>query len=690
MISMDWLLCQQSATPSYTFNSSHHAANNIHRHRNDKQQNNNKKKKKPSAIEGLLQNFADREKRKPGLGARLFVQACVLTGCDYAANDLPGVGLVNAFKLIRDNAYRKDHERFQRVLASFPNKVKANLNVESYEEILSKSEAVFYYHLVKDENGNVSSLNPFPVNASDDSTNAENLSMHHSQHFPAPGRFGDKLTFLGDLKSVQEDPVKTKPFSIVPSNLARKSNSSPVARKVKRPTLLQHNPYYVKESSSAEVRKIINPYLSNANKKETASSANDYVVQNNRFAQYAAKKDGFTNNNVSSENSNAGMSKYYNAKDDVRFVKRKFGDSTNTNVTQQRTHAIRGSYAPKNNHSSYFSLGGQVSMSSTTGPAASAGPVAERVSQLGNDLQNSNDDSNASICSDPQESPRTFFDYGMDDSEDPAVEYDQEQNSSSESQDNNMESDSNERDGGHKDPITSQSQQDGMEPENSESTSLLINETDNLPGVRSNSQESDSSQELLPGSLPEDRNDSSGLIDLTSSFDDEARAGDIQDVTASKYFNLKQSEARRVTLETIDRGVLDDSISAPKTPGKASYSNQATKTQTPKGLSPWQQDEIIESPDFVPQLKRATSTQVAARPGPSKKGRKSKKSGKSTILSAFQRQQELSSSQNSTGAFRYTNAPSIDWSDGKPRKRGRKSAGLTQLQLFVKEKDDGF
>lgn len=49
--------------------------------------------KSKSALEGLLTNFACRESKRPGFGVRLFVQGCVLAGCDYAANSLPGVGL---------------------------------------------------------------------------------------------------------------------------------------------------------------------------------------------------------------------------------------------------------------------------------------------------------------------------------------------------------------------------------------------------------------------------------------------------------------------------------------------------------------------------------------------------------------------------------------------------------------------
>eukprot|EP00980_Cylindrotheca_fusiformis_P011074 scaffold2551_cov113-Cylindrotheca_fusiformis.AAC.13 len=49
--------------------------------------------KSKTALEGLLLNLAFRETKRPGFGVRLFVQGCVFAGCDYAPNNLPGVGL---------------------------------------------------------------------------------------------------------------------------------------------------------------------------------------------------------------------------------------------------------------------------------------------------------------------------------------------------------------------------------------------------------------------------------------------------------------------------------------------------------------------------------------------------------------------------------------------------------------------
>ena len=74
---------------------------------------------------------------------RLFVQACVLSGCDYAANLLTGVGLVTAFKTVRDNSHLLPEDMFMIVLSGLRKKIPADVDIQQYKEILSKSEAVF-------------------------------------------------------------------------------------------------------------------------------------------------------------------------------------------------------------------------------------------------------------------------------------------------------------------------------------------------------------------------------------------------------------------------------------------------------------------------------------------------------------------------------------------------------------------
>lgn len=157
-------------------------------------------KAKP-ALETLLRNLASREAKRPGFGARLFVQGCVLAGCDYAPNKLAGVGLVNAFKHVRDNAFRNDSQRFQKVLESMPRKNKVNIDVKAYEEVLAQSEAVFYYHIVKYKDQTFQPLCQPRVEEPSDDT-------EHSQehHFPLMTRFED-WSFVGKSKSADSRPT---------------------------------------------------------------------------------------------------------------------------------------------------------------------------------------------------------------------------------------------------------------------------------------------------------------------------------------------------------------------------------------------------------------------------------------------------------------------------------------------------
>ena len=80
--------------------------------------NGGRSKKKATGSEFLshLRAIANREVTNPGAGVRLFVQACVLSGCDYVANRLSKVGPIGAFKLVKENAHRDPSVRFVRIL----------------------------------------------------------------------------------------------------------------------------------------------------------------------------------------------------------------------------------------------------------------------------------------------------------------------------------------------------------------------------------------------------------------------------------------------------------------------------------------------------------------------------------------------------------------------------------------------
>ena len=108
---------------------------------------NNKKGKDSTALESIVTSIINREARKPGLGVRLFVQGCVLTGSDYSPSQLHGVGIVTAFKLIRDNAHRDCAKRFRSILSTLSKKATAR-TAPDYADNLVQSEAVFFFHPV--------------------------------------------------------------------------------------------------------------------------------------------------------------------------------------------------------------------------------------------------------------------------------------------------------------------------------------------------------------------------------------------------------------------------------------------------------------------------------------------------------------------------------------------------------------
>jgi len=67
-----------------------------------------------NTLELIFRRLASRQAKTKGFGVRLFVQGCILSGCDYRKN-IEGIGTTNAFKLVRDNAFRKDSVRFRKI-----------------------------------------------------------------------------------------------------------------------------------------------------------------------------------------------------------------------------------------------------------------------------------------------------------------------------------------------------------------------------------------------------------------------------------------------------------------------------------------------------------------------------------------------------------------------------------------------
>lgn len=272
-ISMDWLL---SAKPP-----DQHS---------DMQQS-----KSNSSIESILQRFAVRQTKRPGFGVRLFVQACVLAGCDYSINKLDGVGLINAFKLVRDNAFRNDNVRFRKILESLPRKVKQALDIDAYEETLAKSEAVFFYHQVLYTNGEVKPL-VSPRMAVEENMDKEH---HFNDHFPYMARFNGDWSFLG---------VGVKKSSDASSSMFDQPLSS---KNQKRPQ--------AKENSSRVVNIVVqNPYLKPKRKNNENSRQSQWEKSQTLHAVQTNELD-------SSKQSHQGpLSQYLQPNRDFRFVKRKF------------------------------------------------------------------------------------------------------------------------------------------------------------------------------------------------------------------------------------------------------------------------------------------------------------------------------------------------------------------------------
>ena len=279
--------------------------------------------KKTNAMDSILRSLANRETRRPGFGVRLFVQACVLTGSDYSPSRLNGVGSVTAFKLLRDNAHRKHEERFRHTLSSLSKKKTGKVDMKDYEENLAQSEAVFYHHpVVHCADKSIVTLTAFRESNADDKTD-----FH-----PNLERFGDDLTFLGDLgqkkaRGISEiipdakldSPLAGQEIIIKPK---KRKRSLPPSQKAES----ANEQIRGKRQSSelTDIAKLMNPYKKKAKdevprqvfakvdktKTETKNKSASYDFS--QFAHQAEEPRIF------------GLKAYRKPREDVRFVKAKF------------------------------------------------------------------------------------------------------------------------------------------------------------------------------------------------------------------------------------------------------------------------------------------------------------------------------------------------------------------------------
>eukprot|EP00980_Cylindrotheca_fusiformis_P011073 scaffold2551_cov113-Cylindrotheca_fusiformis.AAC.12 len=218
--------------------------------------------------------------------------------------------------MVRDNSFRNDNIRFQKILEALPRKLKKSLDMEEYELTLAKSEAVFYYHVVLHLNGACKPMVEPRVEK------GEHGDGHHvTDHSPFLGRFGDDwAAFLGKSStSGSEAPVlgqqqRGQRQPIGKLNIPRKSNAEH--------SFLGTNKLPATRTSAFQPRQQFgrlerNPYA----KKRSAQSpgrASD-IQQRNPFNQFARKDDVKRPSN--------DILKYMQPQPDVRAVKRKFAPS---------------------------------------------------------------------------------------------------------------------------------------------------------------------------------------------------------------------------------------------------------------------------------------------------------------------------------------------------------------------------
>ncbi|GMH61516.1 hypothetical protein TrST_g9079 [Triparma strigata] len=195
---------------------------------------------------GYLRLFRTHEKRH-GTGRRMFIQACVLSGCDYVPS-LPGVGIVGAFKMIVQAADRGGGERIKFCLAGRKGmgkiQEKGNNNDEdegffktvvkdpvAYEELCMKAEAVFFYHRVYAVSDN-KCVTFIPVDKTADPLNGGVPSLvrwGEACDFIGPVIEGEDVMKLGNATVGMEtvEPRKTSTWINAKSNRGNRGEKNP-------------------------------------------------------------------------------------------------------------------------------------------------------------------------------------------------------------------------------------------------------------------------------------------------------------------------------------------------------------------------------------------------------------------------------------------------------------------------------
>ncbi|CAB9499860.1 Exonuclease 1 [Seminavis robusta] len=303
----------------------------------------NSKNNSLAGFQSTLNGMRFAQKKEPGHGVRQFVQACCLSGCDYAPNMLHGIGLVTAFKLVRGNCNEAPEKVFRKVLSSLPDKATKNIDRTQYEENLAKSEAVFYYHPCLDKAGNITTL----VSPKVDGESTSRLN----KWYPDLGLFED-ISFLGNdhfLKDLHAGISKTttaRPALLPISNTISASNTSN-----KTPTHACGNR---KVAALPPMRKRVsripptNPYLKKArvprqhdNFREKEAAKDDENACDEILTAYRNERTERPSS-VPVPTNGFGLQQFA-FKGDVRHVKRHFGPEPPATRPARGNHPVRPS-----------------------------------------------------------------------------------------------------------------------------------------------------------------------------------------------------------------------------------------------------------------------------------------------------------------------------------------------------------
>jgi len=244
------------------------------------------KRKPTNALTSALTDMVSREGKQRGHGVRMFVQACILSGCDYAPSRLNGIGLVNAFRLVQDFANRDADDRFSIILRSLPSAKISSAHsaeirsidgaVRDYEDRLARSEVAFYYHQVLDiKSRKTVSLSTY-----------EN-EKHINPQWPSLIRFNFDLTFIGcDQASYQINEKHTSPTTKQSSGQYKNesANNSP-----HRSPQVKHTLPITKKSSGHKNETANNAPYRSPQVKQVRTVA--IKSSDNRETSFAAKKD---------------------------------------------------------------------------------------------------------------------------------------------------------------------------------------------------------------------------------------------------------------------------------------------------------------------------------------------------------------------------------------------------------------